>query len=113
MPTFDEDGIEVAQDIVYQATNPVHTPVYYDYPVVVDELTQKLENERALRQQMLEQTKQIKLQVKEYENELESVNSSMSKTNKILNFVLTLLIMTLFVILFVIGFWFAQERGLI
>lgn len=113
MPTFDEDGIEVAQDIVYQATNPVHTPVYYDDPVVVDELTQKLENERALRQQMLEQTKQIKLQVKEYENELESVNSSMSKTNKILNFVLTLLIMTLFVILFVIGFWFAQERGLI
>jgi hypothetical protein len=113
MPTFDEDGIEVAQDVVYQATNPVHTPVYYDDPVVVDELTQKLENERALRQQMLEQTKQIKLQVKEYENELESVNSSMSKTNKILNFVLTLLIMTLFVILFVIGFWFAQERGLI
>lgn len=113
MPTFDEDGIEIAQDVVYQATNPVHTPVYYDDPVVVDELTQKLENERVLRQQMLEQTKQIKLQVKEYENELESVNSSMSKTNKILNFVLTLLIMTLFVILFVIGFWFAQERGLI
>ncbi|NLZ75936.1 MAG: hypothetical protein GX914_05470 [Erysipelotrichia bacterium] len=113
MPNFDEDGIEVAKDVAYQATNPVHTPIYYDDPVNVEELTQKLESERVLRQQMLEQTKQIKLQVKEYENELESVNSSMSKTNKILNFVLTLLIMTLFVILFVIGFWFAQERGLI
>lgn len=113
MPNFDEDDIEIMAHAVYEPTNPVHKPVYYDDPVNVDELTQKLENERVLRQQMLEQTKQIKLQVREYEDELESVNSSMSKTNKILNFVLTLLILTLFVILFVIGFWFAQERGLI
>ncbi len=113
MPKLAEDDINIIDEALYEATNPVHTPVYYDDPVNVDQLTQKLENERVLRQQMLEQTKQIKLQVREYEDELESVNSSMSKTNKILNFVLTLLIMTLFVILFVIGFWFAQERGLI
>ncbi len=113
MPRYEEKSEEVLQEAVYQPTYTVQTPVYYDNPVNVEELTQKLESERALRQQMLEQTKQIKLQVKEYENELDSVNTSMSKTNKILNFVLTLLIMTLFVILFVIGFWFAQERGLI
>ncbi len=97
----------------FEPKNNVEAPVYYDDPVAVDKLTQKLEKERVLREQMLEQTKQIKLQVKEYENELDSVNDSMSKTNKILNFVLTLLIMTLFVILFIIGFWFAQERGLL
>ncbi len=97
----------------YEPKNNVEAPVYYDNPINVDQLTQKLEKERVLREQMLEQTKQIKLQVKEYENELDSVNDSMSKTNKILNFVLTLLIMTLFVILFIIGFWFAQERGLL
>ena len=113
MPTFDDQNISVVEEAVYEPANPVHTPVYYDDPVNVEELTQKLESERVLRQQMLEQTKQIKLQVREYEDELESVNTSMSKTNKILNFVLTLLIITLFVILFVIGFWFAQERGLI
>lgn len=113
IPDSDLENMELLEEAVYQQTNPVHTPVYYDDPVNVDQLTQKLENERVLRQQMLEQTKQIKLQVREYEDELDSVNSSMSKTNKILNFVLTLLILTLFVILFVIGFWFAQERGLI
>lgn len=97
----------------FKPKNEIEAPVYYDNPIDVDALTQKLEKERVLREQMLEQTKQINLQVKEYENELDSVNDSMSKTNKILNFVLTLLIMTLFVILFIIGFWFAQERGLL
>ncbi|MDO4377597.1 MAG: hypothetical protein Q4C64_00420 [Erysipelotrichia bacterium] len=97
----------------YEPKNNIEAPVYHENPIDVDRLTEKLEKERVLRQQMLEQTKQINLQVKEYENELDSVNDSMSKTNKILNFVLTLLIMTLFVILFVIGFWFAQERGLL
>lgn len=97
----------------FKPKNDIEAPVYYDNPIDVDALTQKLEKERVLREQMLEQTKQINLQVKEYENELDSVNDSMSKTNKILNFVLTLLIMTLFVILFIIGFWFAQERGLL
>ncbi len=97
----------------FEPKNNIEAPVYHENPIDVDKLTEKLEKERVLRQQMLEQTKQINLQVKEYENELDSVNDSMSKTNKILNFVLTLLIMTLFVILFVIGFWFAQERGLL
>ncbi|MGN1398749.1 MAG: hypothetical protein ACI4WG_01960 [Erysipelotrichaceae bacterium] len=97
----------------YRPKNNVDAAVYYQNPIEVEELNEKLEKEKLLRQQVLEQTKQINLQVKEYENELDSVNDNMSRTNKILNFVLTLLIMTLFVILFVIGFWFAQERGLL
>ena len=97
----------------YRPKNSVDSALYYANPADVEELNQKLEKEKLLRQQVLEQTKQINLQVKEYENELDSVNDNMSRTNKILNFVLTLLIMTLFVILFVIGFWFAQERGLL
>ena len=97
----------------YRPKNSVDSALYYANPADVEELNQKLEKEKLLRQQFLEQTKQINLQVKEYENELDSVNDNMSRTNKILNFVLTLLIMTLFVILFVIGFWFAQERGLL
>ena len=97
----------------YRPKNSVDSALYYANPADVEELNQKIEKEKLLRQQVLEQTKQINLQVKEYENELDSVNDNMSRTNKILNFVLTLLIMTLFVILFVIGFWFAQERGLL
>ena len=97
----------------YRPKNSVDSALYYANPADVEELNQKIEKEKLLRQQVLEQTKQINLQVKEYENELDSVNDNMSRTNKILNFVLTLLIMTLFVILFVIGFWFAQEIGLL
>ena len=82
-------------------------------PSDINHLNQKIENERALRQDMIEQTKQLKLRVSEYENEVSDMNSSMSRTNHVLNFVLTLLIITLFVILFIIAYWFAQERGLI
>ena len=69
--------------------------------------------ERELRQEMFEQTQQLKLQVSEYENELNDVNNNVSRTNRILNVVLTLLIIALFVIIVIIGFFFAQERGLI
>ncbi len=79
----------------------------------INHLNHVIDNERALRQDMLEQTKQLKLRVSEYENEVTDMNSSMSRTNRVLNFVLTLLIITLFVILFIIAYWFAQERGLI
>ncbi len=97
----------------YQPANEVDQPVYYDDPETVSELTEQLHTERELREEMAEQTKQLKLQMSEYENEINDANSSMTKTNKILNFVLTLLILLLFAFLLVIGYWFAQERGLI
>jgi len=100
-------------DLAYQPNNQIDQPLYYDDPEKVNELTEKLNNERELREEILEQTKQLKLQMSEYENEINDANTSMSKTNKILNFVLTLLILLLFVFLLVIGYWFAQERGLI
>ena len=76
-------------------------------------LTKQIEKERIAREEMFEQTQQLKLQVSEYENELNDVTNNMSRTNRILNVILTLLIIALFVILFIMGFFFAKERGLI
>ena len=88
-------------------------PNYYDNQEHINELTQRIEKERELREEMFEQTQQLKLQVSEYENELNDVNKSMSKTNKVLNAVITLLIIGMFVILIAMGYFFAKERGLI
>ena len=55
----------------YRPKNSVDSALYYANPADVEELNQKLEKEKLLRQQVLEQTKQINLQVKEYENELD------------------------------------------
>ncbi|MBR5048777.1 MAG: hypothetical protein IKX74_03975, partial [Erysipelotrichaceae bacterium] len=104
---------EPVREPEYRPANEVEQPVYYDDPETVSELTEQLHTERELREEMAEQTKQLKLQMSEYENEINNANSSMTKTNKILNFVLTLLILLLFAFLLVIGYWFAQERGLI
>ena len=96
-----------------QPNNEVDSPIFYDDPQNVNELTQNLQRERQKNEELFEQTQQLQSQIYEYANEIDDVNNSMSKTNKILNTVLLLLIVTLFVILFIIGFFFAQDRGLI
>lgn len=91
---------------------PVKT-VYVEDSRHIDELNEKLERERQKREELFEQTQQLKLQVSEYENELNNVNNTVSRTDRILNVVVTLLILALFVILLVIGYFFAQQRGLL
>ena len=90
----------------------VQTP-YYNDQEHINELTQRIEKERELREEMFEQTQQLKLQVSEYENELNDMNNSVSKTNKILNGIITILIIAMFAILVAMAYFFAKERGLI
>lgn len=77
------------------------------------ELTMKLDQERIFREEMMQKTKQMKLQLDEYETELTTVSNKVSHTNMILNFVLILLILALFVLLGFIAYWALVDRGLL
>ncbi|MDD6467079.1 MAG: hypothetical protein PUF50_02740, partial [Erysipelotrichaceae bacterium] len=77
------------------------------------ELTQKLERERIFREEVMQETKQMKLQLNEYESELNTVNHTVSRTNKVLNFVLIVLIIALFCLLAFIAYWAMVDRGII
>lgn len=79
----------------------------------IQELTQRIEQERAMREELLEKTRQLNVQISEYENEVDDLSSNMNKTGKLLNVVITILVIALFFIIIVIGYWFFQERGLI
>ena len=110
----DEPTLDNEFEAVYAAPEPQRqkAPAYQDQEHI-SVLTKQIEKERIAREEMFEQTQQLKLQVSEYENELNDVTNNMSRTNRILNVILTLLIIALFVILFIMGFFFAKERGLI
>ena len=77
------------------------------------ELTMKLDQERIFREEMMQKTKQMKLQLDEYETELNTVSNKVSHTNMVLNFVLILLILALFCLLGFIAYWALVDRGLI
>lgn len=82
-------------------------------PESIVELTQRIEQERVMREELLEKTRQLNLQIDEYENVVDDLHTNMNKTGKILNVLITILVITLFVIIIIIGYWFFQERGLI
>ena len=112
----DEPALDNEFDAVYTAPQPqpqIQKASSYEDQEHINVLTKQIEKERIAREEMFEQTQQLKLQVSEYENELNDVTNNMSRTNRILNVILTLLIIALFVILFIMGFFFAKERGLI
>jgi chromosome segregation ATPase len=110
----DEPMIENEPEVAtYTAPQPEMQKIVAEKDENINVLTKQIEKERMAREEMFEQTQQLKLQVSEYENELNDVSNNMSRTNRILNVILTLLIIALFVILFVMGFFFAKERGLI
>ena len=77
------------------------------------ELTMKLDQERIFREEMMQKTKQMKLQLDEYETEVNTVSSKVSHTNLVLNFVLIILIVALFCLLGFIAYWALVDRGLI
>lgn len=79
----------------------------------IQQLTQKLERERIFREEMLQETKQMKLQMNQYESDLTTVGKNMNRTNRVLNFILILLIIALFCVLGFIAYWALVDRGVI
>ena len=70
-----------------------------------DTFNRHLEAERNTRQQLLNETAQMRAQLDDYEDNLSEVTDKMRHTNRILNIVLVVLIIALDVILGIVIFW--------
>ena len=75
-------------------------------------LEQRLEADRVTRQQLLNETTQMRAQLDDYEDNLSEVSDKMRHTNRILNIVLIVLILALLVIVFIVFYWIMlSNRG--
>lgn len=72
-----------------------------------------LEADRTARQQLLNETTQMRAQLDDYEDNLTEVSDKMKHTNRILNFVLIVLILALAVVLMVVIYWIMLSKGVI
>ena len=68
--------------------------------------------EQTTRQQILNETTQMRAQLDDYEDNLTEVNDRMQKTNNILNIVLIMLIVVLFIVLGIVIYWILLSRGI-
>ena len=76
-------------------------------------LRSHMKEERELREKLMNETVQLRVQMDEYENELNDMNDSVSYTNRMLNFILVLLILALLVVLGIVVYWILLEKGMI
>lgn len=67
--------------------------------------------EQKTRQQLLQETTQMRAQLNDYQDNLSEVSNKMKRTNRILNIVLIVLIIALSVVLLVVIYWILQSRG--
>ncbi|MBE6128582.1 MAG: hypothetical protein E7185_04845 [Erysipelotrichaceae bacterium] len=70
-----------------------------------------LDSDRTTRQQLLNETTQMRAQLDDYEDNLSEVNDKMNHTNRILNIVLIMLIIALAVILLIVLYWIITVSG--
>ena len=69
--------------------------------------------ERTARQQLLNETTQMRAQLDDYEDNLTEVSDKMNRTNRVLNGVLIVLIIALLVVLAVVIYWILSLRGVV
>ncbi|MBQ9327850.1 MAG: hypothetical protein IJ225_04885 [Solobacterium sp.] len=70
-------------------------------------------DDRSTRQQLLNETTQMRAQLDDYEDNLNDVNDRMKHTNQILNIVLIILIIALALVLAVVIYWVLLSKGVI
>lgn len=76
-----------------------------------DEFSRHLELERTTRQQLLNETTQMRAKLDDYEDNLSEVSDKMRHTNQILNIVLIVLIVALVIVLAVVIYWIVLSNG--
>ncbi len=72
---------------------------------------QQLQEERNLREKVMEETQRLKVQIEEYEEDLDEMSEKVSNTNKLLNLILVFLVIALIVIIAVAIYWALTTRG--
>lgn len=75
-----------------------------------DTFNRHLEAERNTRQQLLNETAQMRAQLDDYEDNLSEVTDKMRHTNRILNIVLVVLIIALAIILGIVIYWIISGK---
>lgn len=73
--------------------------------------SRQADDDRTTRQQLLNETTQMRAQLDDYEDNLSEVSDKMRHTNRILNIVLIVLILALAVILGIVIYWIILSRG--
>lgn len=104
------------EDIMAEVQNLVNGTKLPEVPVKSNESHQNdydrnFDDERTARQQLLNETTQMRAQLDDYEDNLNEVSDKMRRTNQILNIVLVVLIIALIVILGVVVYWIVLSRG--
>ncbi|MBR4444296.1 MAG: hypothetical protein IKS37_00175 [Solobacterium sp.] len=91
---------------------PASSPFEDTAEIGMNTLEQRLEADRVTRQQLLNETTQMRAQLDDYEDNLSEVSDKMRHTNRILNIVLIVLILALLVIVFIVFYWIMlSNRG--
>ena len=73
----------------------------------------ELIKERELREKLMNETSQMRVQLENYDKELNEVNHSMSTANRVLNVVLVILILVMLAIGGMLLYWIMQDRGIL
>lgn len=117
-----EDIMAEVQNMVNGTSTPTpSTPVQTESPFVsdsfdfdksmnTDTFNRRLEADRTTRQQLLNETTQMRAQLDDYEDNLSEVSDKMRQTNKILNLVLVLLIVFLAIIVGIVVYWIVVTK---
>ncbi len=71
----------------------------------------RYDDDRTARQQLLNETTQMRAQLDDYEDNLSEVSDKMRHTNRVLNVVLVILIVALTLVLALVVYWVLRSRG--
>ncbi len=97
----DTDGYDTIPEVPEEpATTTIHTS-----SMSTSEFNKHLEMERTTRQQLLNETTQMRAQLDDYEDNLSDFSDKMRHTNQVLNIVLIILIIALVIILGMVIYW--------
>ncbi|MGM9941097.1 MAG: hypothetical protein ACI32N_03810 [Bulleidia sp.] len=114
-----EDIMAEVQNLVNGTSKPSYqipddsSPSFHDdrkSGMSEDTFNRHLEAERSTRQQLLNETAQMRAQLDDYEDNLSEVTNKMRQTNRILNIVLVVLIIALAVIFGVVIYWIMTTK---
>ena len=107
-----EDIMAEVQNLVNGAKQPVYAdPSTGPVSTNSGAYDRNFDAERTARQQLLNETTQMRAQLDDYEDNLNEVSDKMKHTNKILNIVLVVLIIALAVILAIVIYWIVLSKG--
>ena len=117
-----EDIMQEVQNLVngtsssYTQPEEPSSPFVNDYEskndsfMSTDTFNRRLEADRTTRQQLLNETTQMRAQLDDYEDNLSEVSDKMRQTNRILNIVLVILIIALAMIVGVVIYWIITSK---